>query len=397
MGFTNSLTPMGNPLISTYPINEYRTVLGLISGTSADGVDVACVKFPPVGLSDGLELISFQTIPYPAELKQRVLDASEDKLTLRQTAVLHTDLGCFFGEVASQALPEGGCHLVASHGQTVCHLPGQQTTLQLGEGAFIANRTGVLTITDFRPADLALGGQGAPLVPVFDRHLLAHKERSRIAVNLGGIANITVIPADSDKITAWDTGPANCVSDAICRAHHKGDFDPDGRMAGDGEVDQTLLARLLGLDYFQLSPPKSTGLEDFGREFAALHFTDGDFPSLLRTAVALSAQSLVNAIEQASADMSGSPLDLVFAGGGTSNLTLMMEIRQRLASAWQHKDQDTPGFLTFADFRISEESREAVAFAYLGDRTARGLTGALPSTTGASRAAILGKISVPAP
>lgn len=388
---------MGDPLISSYPINEYRTVLGLISGTSADGVDVACVRFAPVGVNDPLELMSFQTIPYPAELKQRVLDASEDKLTLRQTAVLHTDLGRFFGEVAKEAMPEGGCHLVASHGQTVCHLPAQQTTLQLGEGAFIARETGVLTVTDFRPADLALGGQGAPLVPLFDRYLLAHQERSRIAVNLGGIANITVIPADSDKITAWDTGPANCVSDAVCRAHQKGDFDPEGRMAAEGKVDQTLLERLLQLDYFQTPPPKSTGLEDFGKEFALLYFQDRDFCDLLRTAVALSAQSLVNAIEHAANDLPGSSLDLVFAGGGTSNLTLMSEIRQRLASSRISRNGQRPGFLTFADFGISEEAREAVAFAYLGDRTARGLTGALPSTTGASRSAILGKISVPAP
>lgn len=383
--------------LAHYPGLQERNVLGLISGTSADGVDVATVKFFPEAEEARLKLLRFETVPYPESLKERVLAASQDLITLRQTAVLHTDLGEFFAEVASSALAHHDCCLIGSHGQTVCHLPDLRTTLQIGDGAIIAARTGVTTVSDFRPADMALGGQGAPLVPVFDAYVLAHSERVRVAVNLGGIANITLVAPNAQAVRAWDTGPANCVSDALCRLNGSGDFDPEGTIAARGTVDQELLQKLLKEPYFQLPPPKSTGLEDFGREFTQHWFSYGSLPDMLRTALALSAETLVESIFSSLQDESYPAVDVVFAGGGTGNQTLMNEIRQRLFERADRQDLVCPEVLSFQDFGISEDAREAVAFAYLADLTARGIPGSLPSTTGASQAAVLGKVSFPSP
>lgn len=367
----------------------------MISGTSADGVDVARVSLPPATAERPLNLLSFQTVPYPQELKDQILEAASDNLTLRQTAVLHTRLGEFFAQVAVEAIGEEQCHLVACHGQTVCHLPEFQTTLQLGEAAIIANRTGRLTVSDFRTADMALGGQGAPLVPLFDAYLLASPHLTRIAVNLGGIANITVIPPGGEALSAWDTGPANCVSDALCRREGKGEFDPAGVLAREGKVDENLLAEGLTMAYFRKPAPKSTGLEDFGRQFAQDFGPELAFPDRLRTALALSAQSLADAI--LSALTKEKPFEVVFAGGGTSNKTLMEEIETRLLSSARKAGYTPPKFRRFSEFGVSEDAREAVAFAFLGDRTVRGLVGSEPFTTGARRAAILGKVSFPSP
>ncbi|MCA9778722.1 MAG: anhydro-N-acetylmuramic acid kinase [Candidatus Eremiobacteraeota bacterium] len=387
--------PDGEPLLNGYPCHDYRQVLGMISGTSADGVDLARVLFPPAESEEGLEVLEFNTIPYPADLKAEVLRAAADELSLRQTAKLHGRLSDFFAEVAAKATSQSPVDLIASHGQTVCHLPENGTTLQLGDGSVIANRTGVVTVSDFRTADMALGGQGAPLVPLFDSHLLAHPSLTRIAVNLGGIANITVISPGARSVCAWDTGPANCVSDALCRLRGQGEFDPDGVGASSGRVDEELLGRLLEMEYFARSHPKSTGLEDFGESFARTLPADMRFEDCLRTALALSAQSLVDAIIEQAPERGA--VELVFAGGGTANRTLMQEIAERLERAAKKAGVEAPRSRSFKDFGVGEECREAAAFAFLGDRTARGLVGSVPSTTGAHRAAILGKISFPSP
>ena len=383
------------PLLTGYPCHEYRQVLGMISGTSADGVDVARVLFPPADREERLEILEFDTVPYPPELKSEVLKAAADELTLRQTARLHARLSDFFAEVAAGAVERKPVALIASHGQTVCHLPESQTTLQLGDGSVIANRTGVVTISDFRTADMALGGQGAPLVPLFDSHLLAHPTVTRIAVNLGGIANVTVIAPQATSVCAWDTGPANCVSDALCRLRGRGEFDPNGENAARGMVDESLLARLLDRDYFRRSHPKSTGLEDFGESFARSLPQDLPFEYCLRTALALSAQSLVDAVLM-EMPRNGT-VELVFAGGGTANKTLMSEIAGRLEKSTHSAGIPNPPSRSFREFGVGEECREAAAFAFLGDRTARGLVGSVPSTTGARKAAILGKVSFPSP
>ncbi len=385
------------PLLHGYPIDRPRIVVGLISGTSADGIDAAAVRFPAVGDPSPLQVLEFRSLPYPAAIRERVMLAASDRLSLRQTAVLGTELGHLFAEAAQAVIPEQGCDLIASHGQTVCHLPEKRTTLQIGDASLIATRTGVTTIADFRPADMACGGQGAPLVPLFDAHLLGHEETLRVAVNLGGIANITVIspgPAEGveHRVSAWDTGPANCVSDALCRLCAMGDFDPDGRTAAGGAVNDALLKELLEHPYFARSGPKSTGLEDFGEDYARGLLSRGELPDLLRTALALSAQSLVDDLLDVARTQKATGVELVFAGGGTSNSVLMAEIRERLGAA---SARVAFQLRSFRDFGVPEEGREAAAFAFLGDRTARGLSGAAPGATGAERAAILGRVSFP--
>jgi anhydro-N-acetylmuramic acid kinase len=387
---------MIQPLLTDYPFQRSRVVIGLISGTSADGIDAAAVRFPPWGeiAQTRLEVLNFLTLPYPTEIREKVLLAAADRLTLRQTAVLGTELGHLFAEAALAVMPESGCDLVASHGQTVCHLPESQTTLQLGDAAVIASKTGVRTIADFRTADMACGGQGAPLVPLFDAYLLSSSEQLAVAVNLGGIANITVLPPAGGTleagISAWDTGPANCVSDALCRLSGNGEFDPGGGIAASGRVLQSLLQELLQHPYFGRGGPKSTGLEDFGEDYARGLLGRGQLPDLLRTALALSAQSLVNDLLEVARQYRVSSLDLIFAGGGTSNAVLMGEIRERLQAA------SLPARIRFfSEFGVPEAGREAVAFAFLGDRTALGLPGAARGATGARRPAVLGKVSFP--
>lgn len=381
------------PLLHGYPSHRARTVIGLISGTSADGIDAAAVRFPPAR-EEGetpLEVLKFRSLPYTDEVREKVMLAAADHLTLRQTAVLSTELGELFAQAALSVMPEQGCDLVASHGQTVCHLPAQRTTLQIGEASIIACRTGITTISDFRTADVACGGQGAPLVPLFDAHLLSHPSHMRVAVNLGGIANFTVIPPGGEKgIVAWDTGPANCISDALCRLNGLGDFDPDGRTAARGKVQEGLLHELLAHPYFALPGPKSTGLEDFGEDYARKLLGRAELADLMRTALALSAQSLVDSLLAVAREHAQTRLELVFAGGGTCNGVLMEEIRQRLAIGGHGLEAE---LRSFAEFGVPEEGREAAAFAFLGDRTARGLPGAAPGATGASRAAVLGKVS----
>jgi anhydro-N-acetylmuramic acid kinase len=382
------------PLLFNYPVHRPRLVVGLISGTSADGIDAAAVRLPAVGQTARMEVLEFRSLPYPGPIREQVMLAAADKLSLRQTAVLGTELGHLFAEAALSVVPTGvTCDLIASHGQTVCHLPEQATTLQIGDAAVIACRTGVVTVSDFRTADMACGGQGAPLVPMFDAHLLAHPDVLRVAVNLGGIANITVIEPDAasgrTQVLAWDTGPANCVSDALCRLSGQGDFDPDGRLAKTGQVLQDLLAKLLAHPYFAKQGPKSTGLEDFGEDYARTLMGQAALPDLLRTSLALSAQSLADDLLRVARD--GRDIELVFAGGGTANAVLMEEIRQRVKA----RAVGQVAFRSFADFGVPEEGREAAAFAFLGDRTARGLPGAAISATGASRAAVLGKVSFP--
>lgn len=382
-----------HPVLQGYPIERGRVVIGLISGTSADGIDAALVRLPAVGAPSALEFLAFKTLPYPPDVRDEVGLAAKDHLSLRRSAVLSTRLGHLFAEAALAVMPTDGVDLVASHGQTVCHIPQQATTWQLGEASVIALKTGVPTVADFRPADLACGGQGAPLVPLFDAWVLGDPSIRRIAVNLGGIANLTVIPRQvGEPVLAWDTGPANCLSDAACRLSGVGFYDASGLMARDGQVQPELLVELLKHPYLAVPRPKSTGLEDFGEELAASFLGRASLSDLLRTFVAFSAETLARDLQSLVQSLGDPVIELVFAGGGVANLTLMAEIENRLTRMATTTDWR---FRSFSEFGVPEDGREAAAFAYLGDLTARGLPGALPQTTGARQAAVLGRVSFP--
>lgn len=334
-------------------------VAGLISGTSLDGIDVAVVDID----ESRLEVVAATTMAYVPEVRAAILAVS----TPAEVSRLNFLLGeLFAGAVRQIGMP---VELIGSHGQTVVH--GVGNTLQIGEGAVIAERTGVPVIADFRTADVAAGGQGAPLVPFLDYRLFRHAARARIALNIGGIANITVLPAGAklEEVVAFDTGPGNMVMDALCPP-----FDRDGAAARHGKVNQPLLARLLQDPYYAAPPPKSCGREQYGSDF--IHDTGID----LTTAAELTAQTIASAVAAYP-----STEELIVSGGGAHNGYLLDRLRALVKAK----------VLTSAELGVNVDSKEAVLFALLAYETWHGRPSNVPSATGARHPVVLGKIHLP--
>jgi anhydro-N-acetylmuramic acid kinase len=343
--------------------------VGLMSGTSADGVSVAAIR-----VDRSLRLLAYRTFPYPRSLRERVLGARE----LRTPALseLHGDLGRFFAACATRFIGRGKVDVIGSHGQTVWHEPGRHT-LQLGEAAHIAEATGVPTVCDFRPADVAAGGQGAPLVPYFDRFVFGVRDAATL--NLGGIANVTVL---SKRPLGFDTGPGNCLLDEAMRLAYGRPYDPGGRVAAKGKIDRKLLARF-DHPYFRKPPPKSTGRELFSREFLLdrcereLRRRPAD---VLATLTLLTAQTVADALTRAVKK----PLqEVIVSGGGMFNRTLMRQLEWTLWPA-------VPRPITV--YGLHPLAKEPAAFALLAVETLRRRAGNLPPVTGARRPVVLGKI-----
>jgi anhydro-N-acetylmuramic acid kinase len=375
-------------------------VLGLISGTSADGVDAALCRVRSRsperdGVPDvSVEVLAFATTPYDPEQRARVLGAPA--LRTPALAALHVELGEVFARAALDLLRGAGARLddvdlVASHGQTVWHDPrgeraGRPATLQLADPAVLAARTGRPVVADFRPLDVALGGEGAPLVPYADFLLLRRPGRPRAVLNVGGIANVTWLPGDggADGVVAFDTGPGNALLDALVRrfALAPEGHDPGGAIALGGRASGLLLTELLAEPFFAEAPPRSTGPELFGdplaervaRRGAELGLPPAD---LLATAAALTGRSAAEAILR----WAGAPAEVLLCGGGRHNRAIRRELAAALGSV-PLRDTDDEG--------LAGDAKEAVAFALLGWLAARGLPNHLPRTTGASRRAILG-------
>jgi len=346
-------------------------VAGLISGTSADGIDVAVVD-----IGERIDVIATVTVPYPDEIRRAVLSVVDIPTLSR----LNFMLGELFADaVRASGVPLETIELIGSHGQTVFHegepveFLGRRiaSTLQIGEAAVIADRTGIETIADFRTADIAAGGKGAPLVPFLDYELFRDPERSRIALNIGGIANITVIPvnAQPEDVIAFDTGPGNMVIDALAPP-----FDRNGEQGRAGRVNESLLARLLADAYYHRDPPKTCGREQFGAEF--IRETQID----VATATELTARTIALAIEQYP-----DTREVIASGGGVHNIYMMERLDALLK----------PRLTTSAEFGIDPDAKEAILFAFLAYRTHQQRAGNLPSATGARKPAILGKISRP--
>lgn len=337
-------------------------VLGLISGTSHDGIDAAVVDFTLDG--DTLQAVvrHASTTPYGPGLRQRLLDAAGGVAGPADICALDTLIGQAFADVAAQHQVD----LICSHGQTLYHWIDGATargTLQIGQPAWIAERTGTPVVADLRARDLAAGGQGAPLVALADMLLLGNESGSA-ALNLGGIANLTVM---GDPPIAFDTGPGNALIDAAARRLTGGrlHFDVDGRLAAAGRVDEALLAHLLTEPYYALPPPKTTGKELFGESYAP----DADITTLtVLTAETIAAQVKAHAVKR-----------VIASGGGCANPVLMAMLRERLpgvaVEVFEHSD-----------------AKEAIAFASLGWLTWHGLPGNLPSGTGARGPRVLGAI-----
>ena len=370
-----------------------RRIVGLMSGTSLDGIDAVLAEIAGGIPFTSLRVHDFFTRPYTAAERARIAGLLRADLPLPELLAANVWLGEIFAEAALQVIAQAGftpaeIDAVASHGQTIWHIPprdGQPgATLQIGEPAVIAERTGRLTVADFRPRDMAAGGQGAPLVPFADALLFPHDDASIAVQNIGGIGNVTWLPRGGDlsTILAFDTGPGNMVIDALTAHFGRGPFDRDGAMAAAGCVDEELLGELMAHPYFSMPPPKSTGRELFGADFAAdllarKHLRPED---AVATATALTAESIARAYR----DFLPASVDKVILGGGGSyNHTLRHMLEARL-----------PGvpILTHEDFGISGEAKEAIAFALLGHATLCGVANNVPSATGASHAVVLGTI-----
>lgn len=382
-------------------------VIGLMSGTSADGVDAAVVRLSGAPPRLEWELLRHIHRPHPPELRTAIFAAFRPETgSVDHLCHLNFELGEAFADAALAAISAAGLtpaevDLIGSHGQTVWHIPpgGSATpsTLQLGEAAVIAERTGLPVVSDFRPRDMAAGGQGAPLVPFVDWLLLSHPTKIRAAQNIGGIGNVTYLPALERRssafapeagVFAFDTGPGNMlIDDAARRATHGAlEYDRDGKIAAGGNIYAQLLETLLADPYFSTQPPKSTGRERFGAQLGAQIWEHAisqglSGPDILATLTAFTAESIARAYRNF---LPVFPAEVILSGGGASNPTLKQMLAERLAPA---------SLLTSDDLGIPSAAKEALAFAVLAYETWHRRPGNLPAATGARKPVILGKLT----
>lgn len=333
-----------------------------------------------------MRLLRFASRPYPPETRELIFALMEDRATVRQLSRAHFLVGELFADVALAVLEGEKVDLIGSHGQTVAHLPYETppSTLQIGEAAVIAEKTGTLVVSDFRTADLALGGQAAPLVPYFDSWLLRSAEVDRAAINIGGMANVSWVPRTGD-VRGWDSGPGNVVSDALAEKFLGQPADFDGKFAATGRVVPEILAQMLLHPYFSGTGPKSTGREDFGRDFIEPYLTQAQPADLMRTALALTAETLLHSMRP----LISGPFEMVVGGGGYHNPVLMQELRDRATGLPLQR------LVGFEEFGITADAREACAFALMAHETMHGRPSSVATVTGARRPAVLGKISFP--
>lgn len=366
-------------------------VCGLMSGTSVDGIDVAIVDFalgPGAVLS--ARIVAVADVAYEPGLRERLLAVIAGPGAAAEEFVrLHADVGASFGAAAAiviAGLGDGRPAVVASHGQTVHHAVAPDGrvlgTWQLGDPARIAARCGAPVVADLRAADIAMGGQGAPLAPMLDLLLLASLPGHPVAVNLGGIANISVPGRDGRPTLGYDTGPANALIDEVVQRRTGRAFDRDGALAAGGTVDPDLLAAMLAQQYFARRPPKSTGKELFGPDWLEQFPRAGDLADadLVATLTELTATTVAEAVRHAGADR------LLCSGGGWRNLHL----RTRLAALLPNVRVGG-----FAEIGVDEDAKEALLVALIGWLTVHGLPANLPSVTGAERAVVLGSVTDP--
>ncbi len=377
-----------------------------MSGTSADGIDVALVRIEGHGARCRLELLAHHQVAYAPKVRRAVLDTMNATASVADSSRLNFLLGELCADAIETAQRRSGlqCELVGCHGQTIYHqgeaaaFMGRKVacTWQIGEGAVIAARLGVPVVSDFRPADMAAGGKGAPLVPFLDFVLFRHRW-GRVVQNIGGIANLTAIPAAAElrDVIAFDTGPGNMVIDAVAQELFDQPFDRGGKLAGKGKPIDSIVNILLRDRFFHQHPPKTAGREQFGGEFVAkfLRLCRGkDRHDVIATATALTAHSISEAIGrfvlplESLKPVQGAFRELIASGGGTKNATLMRMITEEL-SELKIKVR------TSDELGLPSQAKEAVAFALLAYETWHRQPSNVPSATGAKRPAILGKIS----
>ena len=381
-------------------MNENKNIyIGLMSGTSADGIDAAAVEISGDSVHPQCKLLAFENMPYPTEVRSKIFDLFDTKkATADKISYMNFLLGSLYGEAANSLIEQHGIDrsriaAIGSHGQTIYHEPTADVpnTLQIGEGSVIARLTGIKCVSDFRTADIAAGGNGAPLVPFTEYALFADSEKSIILQNIGGIANSTVLKAGCkpEEVFAFDNGPGNMIIDCLMGLYFGKEMDEGGKTAALGIINEDLLNRLLEEPYYRKALPKTTGREMFGYDYsksiydATKHLKPED---VIATVTALTARVIANSyrdyiLPQCKID------ELIVGGGGSYNPTLMEFLKNEM-SKYQVK------VFTQEDKGQNSDAKEAVAFALLAYYTLAGLPSNLPSATGAKYPAILGKISL---
>ncbi len=383
-------------------------VAGVMSGTSADGINVALVRLSARGRElSNYQLLAHEEYPFPAPVRRAILATMNAELAkVADLARLNFLLGELYAEAVAKTARKHRVKLdlVGCHGQTLYHQGAAErflgrklaVTWQTGEGAVIAARLGVPVVADFRPADMAAGGQGAPLVPFLDYFLYRHRQTNRIAQNIGGIANLTAIPARASlsQLIAFDTGPGNMVMDAVMEKLFSKPYDRNGKVAASGHPLDEVTAKLMKAFFFRQKPPRTAGREEFGREYVGRFLQlcrRASKPDIVATATALTARSIADAVRRFvlpkfATDRKQFTHQMIVSGGGAKNPTLMSMLRQAIAPLAIE--------LHFSDeFGLPAEAKEAVAFALLAHETWHRRPSNVPSATGAKRPAILGKIS----
>lgn len=377
---------------------DEAVLVGVMSGTSLDGITAAIARFRARGSRYETELLGVETIEYSDGMRERLAGAMRGA-----SAAEYTTLAFTLGEQLAQAaqavivsagIPRADIAAIASHGQTLWHAP-PAGTWQIGEGAVIAERTGIDVIEDFRVRDVAAGGEGAPLVAVADALLFGRDDAPRALLNIGGIANVTVVPrlGDVTGVRAFDTGPGVAVIDTITMSLVGPRYDPEGGFARGGTAIEAVVERMLARDFFRREPPKSTGRETFGNAFALelMESCRAEKPGcgemdILATATELTARSIALAFERFVPE----PIsDVLVSGGGTKNEFLLERINEQFAVP--RPPFPVRRLLRFDDAFFPQEAKEAVAFAFLGFLHLRGEPGNVPSATGASGPRVLGK------
>lgn len=404
-----------------YRNQQEHLVIGIMSGTSLDGIDTALVRIRnnQAGHIEGITLVDFICVPYSDELRQIMIQlCAVEHARLDQLVQAHYGISEWYAyaveqllqSVQSKSIPidRHEIECISMHGQTIWHAPeihsfpspvekqsyAVRSTLQIGEPAVVRERTGIPVISNLRARDMAAGGEGAPLTPYCDGLMFGSASEGRIVQNIGGIGNATIIPAGAtlEQISAFDTGPGNMIMDELIRIQSKGQqhYDANGEIAAQGKIHPEMLASYMSDPYYDRQPPKSTGREVYGADFANRFYSDGlakglSFADMVATATALTASSIVQALERWVLPQT-SIARLLVCGGGASNPTLMKMIAERLP--------ESIVLQTTADYGVPDDAREAMAFAVLGHESLLGRANNLPTVTGAEHAVILGNMTL---
>ncbi|PFE03442.1 anhydro-N-acetylmuramic acid kinase [Bacillus sp. AFS023182] len=377
-------------------------IVGLMSGTSLDGIDAVLIRVNNSKLNTELEMIEFITHPFPKDVREEIIQSlSVDTSNVQLICSLNFKLGKLFADATKEVCKKAGfpldqLDLIGSHGQTIYHQPLQEqnlvpSTLQIGEPSVIAYETNTTVISNFRTMDIAAGGQGAPLVPYTEYVLYWSETKGRLLQNIGGIGNVTVLPKQSslDNMYAFDTGPGNMIIDEVCRQLFNIGYDEGGNLAKQGKINEQLLSYCINHPYIMSPPPKTTGRELFGKQYVEKllnKFNNLSSHDIVATVTMFTAQSIVEnyrnfILPQVKID------EVIIGGGGSYNTTLLKMIQSLLGESIQIYTQEELGY--------SSEAKEAIAFALLANETYHGNVSNVPNATGAKNAVVLGNVSFP--